>query len=226
MKDIMKLSFFRSIRTNLLLLVFISALPALVIIFFSGWDRSRYEIERAKSDALQVVLNFSYDHERAVESARQFLMTLAKVPDIQNLNAAASNNLLSQLLKQNPLYSTLFVVNAGGFVYATGLPPLPPTPVSVQQRKYFQEVVRIKDFSVGEYAICPAVKRPVLHFAYPLIGTDGSFRGAIALSLDLARYAKMFPMDKLPGDSNLSLCDYKGVILYRYPGKEDNITKA
>jgi two-component system, cell cycle sensor histidine kinase and response regulator CckA len=225
MAGIMNFYSFRSIRTHLLILVFIAALPAMVIIFFAGWDRSRYEIERAKSDALQVVLNFSYDHERAVESARQFLMTLAKVPEIQNLNAQASNNLLSQLLKQNPLYSTLFVVSAQGFVYATGLPPLPLKPFSVRERRYFQEVIRLMDFSVGEYAICPAVKRPVLHFAYPLIGKDGSFRGAVALSLDLARYAKMFPMDKLPGDSDLSISDYKGIILYHYPGKEDNIPK-
>jgi two-component system, cell cycle sensor histidine kinase and response regulator CckA len=225
MEEIMRLAFFRSIRTHLLILVFIAALPALVIIFFEGWDRSRYEIERAKSDALQIVLNFSYDHERAMESARQFLISLAKVPDIQNLNAQASNNHLSKLLKQNPSYSTLFVVNDLGFVYATGLPPLPQTPFSVRERRYFQEVVRLKDFSVGEYAICPVVKRPVLHFAYPLIGADGRFIGAVVLSLDLDRYAKMFPMDRLPADSNLSVSDYKGIVLYRYPGKEDNIPK-
>jgi two-component system cell cycle sensor histidine kinase/response regulator CckA len=221
----MMFSFFRTIRTRLLLLVLISALPALGIIIYSGFQQSSQAIKMAKSDALQIVKNFSYDHERTVESARQFLMTLAKVPDIRNMNAATSNNLLSQLLKQNPLYSTLFVVNAEGLVCATGLPPLPSTPISVQQRRYFQEVVRIDDFAVGEYAICPAVKRPVLHFAYPIKDANGRFKGVVALSLDLARYAKMFPMDNLPQGSILALSDHKGVLLYRYPGKEDNIPK-
>jgi two-component system cell cycle sensor histidine kinase/response regulator CckA len=221
----MTFSFFRTIRTHLLLLVLISALPALGIIIYSGFQQRSQAVNTVKSDALQVVKNFSYDHERAVESTRQFIMTLAKVPDIRNMNVAASNNLLSQLLKQNPLYSTLFVVNAEGFVYATGLPPLPPTPISVQQRRYFQEVIRIDDFAIGEYAICPAVKRPVLHFAYPIKDANGQFKGAVALSLDLAHYAKMFPMDKLPQGSILALSDYKGVLLYRYPGKEDNIPK-
>jgi two-component system cell cycle sensor histidine kinase/response regulator CckA len=221
----MKFSFFRTIRTKLLWLVIISVLPALGIIIYSSIQQRSHAIDMAKSDALQVVKNFAYDHERAVESTRQFLMTLARVPDIRNMNAAASNDLLSQLLKQNPLYSTLFVVTAEGFVHATGLPPLPPMPISVQQRKYFREVIRIDDFAVGEYAICPAVKRPVLHFAYPIKDANGQFKGAIALSLDLARYAKMFPMDKLPQGSTLSLSDYKGIQLYRYPGKEDNIPK-
>lgn len=221
----MQLPFFKTIRTHLLLIVIISVIPALGIIIYSGVRERSQAIDAARSDALHVVKNFSYDHERAVESTRQFLMTLARVPDIRNMNVAASNDLLSQLLTQNPLYSTLFVVNADGFVHATGLPPLHPNPISVQQRRYFQEVLRSNDFSVGEYAICPAVKRPVLHFAYPIKDDQGQFKGAIALSLDLARYAKMFPMDKLPPGSTLSLSDYKGIQLYRYPGMEDNLSK-
>ena len=47
----------------------------------------------------------------------------------------------------------------------------------------------------------------------------------VALSLDLTRYAKMFPMDQLPQDSTLSFSDHKGIFLYRYPGEEDNIPK-
>ena len=88
----MKFPFLRNIRTHLLLLVLICILPALGIIIYSGLSRNYREIERAKSDALQVVKNFSYDHERAVESTRQFLMTLAKVPDIQNLNVTRATN--------------------------------------------------------------------------------------------------------------------------------------
>ena len=178
----------------------------------------------ARSDALSVVKSFSYDHQRAVESTRQFLMTLARVPEIQNLRTPGQNRLLAELLKQNPLYSTLFVVNAEGLVCSSAF-PLPPAPVSVAQRKYFQDTVRSKDFSVGEYAICPAVKRPVLHFAYPIWDARGLFKGVIGVSLDLARYALMFPMGKLPPGTTLSFSDHKGTFLYRYPGKEDNKPK-
>jgi hypothetical protein len=57
---------------------------------------------------------------------------------------------------------------------------------------------------VGEYAICPAVERPVLHFAYPIVSAENPFKGVVAVSLDLGRYA-LFPMDKLPQGSALSL---------------------
>jgi C4-dicarboxylate-specific signal transduction histidine kinase len=107
-------------------------------------------------------------------------------------------------LKQNPPDSTFFVVNAQGLASSSGH-PLPPTPISVKTRKYFQDAIRTKDFSVGEYAIFPAAKRSVLHFAYPIIDAKKQLKGVIAISLDLGRDAWMFPMEKLPQGSALSL---------------------
>jgi len=195
------------------------------MIIYTGLDRCYRETEEAKSDALQVVKNFSYNHECAIESARQFLMTLAKMPDIQNLNVTQSNKLLGELLKQNPLYSSLFVVNARGFVHSSSH-PMPSIPINVMQRKYFRDMVRTKDFSIGEYAVCPAVKRPVFHLAYPIIDTVGRFKGMVVISLDVAHYARMFPMDKLPQGSSLSFSDHQGMCLYHYPSQEDNRIKG
>jgi len=69
-------------------------------------DRSSREIEDAKSDAWEAVKSLAYEHERVMESTRQFLMTLAKIPGIKNLNVTESNQLLKVLLKQNPLYGS------------------------------------------------------------------------------------------------------------------------
>ena len=206
-------------------MVLISILPALGIIIYSGLNRSYHEIEEAKYDALQVVKNFSYDHERAVESTRQLLMTLAKVPDIQNLNVSQSNRLLEELIRQNPLYSTLYVIDARGILRASGT-PLPRSPLNLEDEKYFQDARNTQDFSVGEYAFCPTVKRPVLHFAYPIIDSADRLRGVVALSLDLARYACVFPIDQFPQGSKLSLSDHKSLLLSRYPGEEDRVPKS
>jgi len=86
--------FFKTIRSRLLLLVLISVLPALGIIIYSGVEYSSREIEDAKSDALEAVKSLAYEHERVMGSTGQFLMTLAKIPEIQNLNVTASNPLI------------------------------------------------------------------------------------------------------------------------------------
>jgi hypothetical protein len=81
---------------------------------YSGLDRLFLEIEGAKSDALRVIKSFSYDHEHAVESTLQFLMTLAKVPDIKNLNVVESKLLdtFLQMLENYPPQSGSTVLPA------------------------------------------------------------------------------------------------------------------
>jgi hypothetical protein len=55
----MTFSFFRTIRTHLLLLVLISTLPALGIIIYSGFQQRSQAVNTAKSDALQALLMFT-----------------------------------------------------------------------------------------------------------------------------------------------------------------------
>jgi diguanylate cyclase (GGDEF)-like protein/PAS domain S-box-containing protein len=219
----MRFPFLRTIRSHLLLLVLISVLPALGIIIYSGLDRSSREIEDAKSDAFEAVKSLAYEHERVIGSTRQFLMTLAKIPDIQKLNITASNQLLEGLLKQNPLYGGIFVLNAQGIMCSSG-PAFKQT--SMVSSKFFQDVVRTRDFSVGEYAICQFLNRPVLHLGYPITDAKGKFKGMVGISLDIARYARMFSMEKLPLGSTLSISDHRGILLYAYPENGNHMPRT
>jgi len=205
--------FFR-IRSRLLLLVLISVLPALGITIYSGLDRGSREIEDAKSDAIEAVENLAFEHERVMESSRQFLMTLAKIPAVQNLNVTETNQLLEVLLKQNPSYGGIIVLNAQG-ILSSSAPLYKPT--SMASSKFFQDVVRTKDFSVGEYAICQSLNRPVLHLAYPIADEGGRLKGVVGVSLDIARYGRIFSMEKLPLGSTLSFSDHRGILLFAYP---------
>jgi diguanylate cyclase (GGDEF)-like protein/PAS domain S-box-containing protein len=193
------------------------------IIIYSGVDRGSREIEDAKSDALEAVRSLAYEHERVMESTRQFLMTLAKIPTIQNLNLTESNQLLEVLLKQNPLYGSIIVLDTQGNLRSSA-PPSKPRDMG--STKFFQDVVRTRDFSVGEYAICRSLKRPVLHLAYPITDAKGRLKGMVGVSLDIARYARMFSMEKLPQGSTLSFSDHKGALLYAYPEKESHMART
>jgi diguanylate cyclase (GGDEF)-like protein/PAS domain S-box-containing protein len=204
-------------------LVLISVLPAFGIIIYSGLDRSSREIEDAKSDALEAVKSLANEHERVMGSTRQFLMTLAKIPDIQNSNTTASNQLLEGLLKQNPLYGSIIILNAQG-ILCSSAPPSMPT--SMASSKFFQDSVKTRDFSVGEYAICPSLNRPVLRLGYPITDAKGKFKGIVGVSLDIARYARMFSMEKLPQGSTLSISDHRGILLYAYPEMGINMPRT
>ncbi|MBI4633379.1 MAG: PAS domain S-box protein [Deltaproteobacteria bacterium] len=219
----MKYSFFRSIRTQLLILVLLSVLPALGIVIYSGFDRQRRDIENAKGDALRVLQSFASDHERTVESTRQLLMTLAQLPDVQNQNAPACSRLFASLLKENPFFANISAATSEGMVFANALPF---TPHRVKERKYFQDILRTRDFSVGEYVIEATLKMPVIHLAYPIRDAGGRFRGAVAVAFGLDRYGQMFTRTKLPEESVLGIYDHKHIRLLRSHEAEKYVGKA
>ena len=213
----MKYSLFRSLRTQLLLLVLISVLPALVIILYSGLAIQQKDIARAESDALRVVNSLDDDHERIVDSTRQFLAALAKFPDVQKQNVKACNRLFGELLKENPLYANIFAATAEGMVFSNARPSKPH---SIRERKYYQDSLRTGDFSVGEYVIGVTLKQPVLHYAYPVRDTGGEFKGIVVVAFALNRYGHILSMGELPPGSRLTLTDHKSRVIYRYPHPE------
>lgn len=208
----MKHSLFTSIRAHLIFLVLISVLPALGIIIYTGLDRQHRDVKVAENNALQVLHGLVYDHERTVESTRQFLMTLVKVPDIYNMNVPASNRLLRELQKQNPLYGNILVVDTKGMVSSSAVPT---APMNLNHRKYFQDALRTKDFSAGEYAVGQIIHRPAIHFSYPVRDARGRLRGVIAVAIDLEHYGKTFTKTGLPEGSVFAIYDHKNIRIYR-----------
>ncbi|MDD5724504.1 MAG: hypothetical protein PHY29_12340, partial [Syntrophales bacterium] len=208
----MKYSWLASIRAHLIFLVLISVLPALGIIIYTGLDLQHRDIGAAENNALQALHSLAYEHERTVESARQFLMTLVKIPDIYRMNVAASNNLLRELGKQNLLYGNIFVVDAKGRLSSSAIPT---KPMNLKHRKYFQDVLRTKDFSAGEYAVGQIIRRPVIHFAYPIFDNRKHFRGVIAVAIDLEHYGKAFTWTRLPEGSVFGIYDHRHIRIYR-----------
>ena len=211
---------FKSIRTQLVLLVLISIIPALGIILYSGLNTRKDAIKEAEHNALVVLHGLTVEHERVEEGTRQLLITLSQLPDVQNLDRASCDKLLGKLLIQNQIYANLLISNAKGMVVSSALPF---TPYSISHRKYFRETFNTKDFSAGEYTIGGITKLPVLHFSYPILDIRGNLKGVVAAGIDLARYGDIFLKAKMPRGSILGISDHKGIRLFRYP-YQDNLT--
>lgn len=214
--------FSRSIRMQLFLIVLICLIPVLGMVVYSGMDRRKHDIDDAQRAAVDATRSLAIRHEHAVASTRQFLMTLARLPDVQNQNAPACNRLFTLLLQENQMYATIFTANEKGMVTANALPF---TPFSIGQRDYFQNILRTKEFSVGEFRVGTASFRPVLPFAYPVADPSGRFKGVVVAGIDLFRYGQIFALENLPKGSVLSLTDHRGIRIYRYPDPKDYIGK-
>jgi len=200
------------------LLILILALPSLGLILYSGINRQEYETEKAKAKALNVVYDIAFQQEQIVENTRVFLMTLAKLPEVQNRNADKCDKLFSALLKEQPLYATIFAVTADGTIFSSALPFKSQ---SIIHQKFYKDVITTRAFTIGEFSMGSISKRPIISFAYPVLNSRGRIKAIVVVSLDLARYSEVFSLSQLPKGSQLILADDNDVIIYHYPGYKE-----
>jgi len=206
--------FFKSIRFQLLLLVVISILPALAIIVFTGIDRRAENIAEVRRNLDNAIYGLAQDHEDNIASTRQFLITLAMLPQVQNRRAEACNRLFKSLLKENPSYANIFAADARGKVFA-GAHPFKP--FLIDDRTFFQDVLRTGEFAVGQFRQGIRSSRQVLPCAYPIRDARDKITGVVVVGIDLSRYGEMLNMDIMPAGAVLSLTDHRGTRLYRKP---------
>ena len=201
------------IRAHLLLLVILLALPSITLILYWGLDARDEAIEDAKGECLKFVNAVAGEQQAVVAGVQQLLATLALLPDVASRNIPVTDAILSDLLKTNPLFSSIGISDTSGLIWASATPY--EGAISVADRKYFRDAVRTGKFSSGEFSVGRLVKKPVLNFAQPVMNASNELTNVIAASINLDHIQSLFEKIKLPVGSSFSLLDHQGIILYR-----------
>ena len=90
-----------TIRAQLILLALIVALPAAVIIIYSGLSSRNHAIQAARTETRQLADRIASEQNNLAASAEQFVNALAHLPDVRNRNVAGIESLLRNVLKLN-----------------------------------------------------------------------------------------------------------------------------
>ena len=210
---------FTSLRARLLMLVFFALLPAVGVSLYSAFEQRRVAAIGAEQDALRIVRLAAGSQERLIEGARQLLLTLAYLPELKWGEAEECNAFLSKLLKGHRMYANFAVADRKGMTFASAIPI--GQPVYVGDRAWFKRVMETKDFSAGDFQIGRITKIATLNFAYPILDEQGQIDRVVFASLDLAWMNQLATEANLPPDAAITLFDPKGVVLARYPDREN-----
>jgi len=202
-----------SIRTHLILFVSLLALPSLALIVHSGVAERRAAIEDARKECLEIVNNVASEQQAVVAGVQQLVTALALLPEVQSRNVRATDALFSRLLKQNPQYAAIGIADASGVSWASAIPV--EGPLSMAGRRYYENAVRTGSFSSGEYAVDRALKRPVIHFGYPVKKASGKLISVIVVALNLPRAPQVLDKKDVPSGASFGLLDHRGIILAR-----------
>jgi len=208
----------QSIWATMYFLVVISIVPSLAIILFSGWEVRDTFQRKAKNNVLLLNANLASMQERITASTSQLLATLALMPEVRNLDGHASTELFKRVHADNPSFTNILMVNPGGDVVASSLPY---ESVSLADRKHFQDAMRLRRFTSGEFIVSRTSGHPSFPFALPVLDRTGEVLCVLISAIQLNQYDNIFKLDQLAPGSFVGLTDRNGNRIYRWPPDEN-----
>lgn len=212
----MKNLFPSSIRSKLILLGVLAFLPVVLLTGFNSWYQRRLVVAEVK-ERMAKILDFAVLHEEeVVQETHQILAILAEAPILLDGGKPASE-LLARLLKESPQYTNFVVCRPDGQVIASAVPL--KTPENFSDRPYFQDVLKNKSFSIGQYVVGRITGKPIIVFGHPVLDRQGTTAAVLLAPLDLSRVTRFeAEVDvQTPKNSPYVKLDSSGTVLSAYP---------
>jgi hypothetical protein len=157
---------FISLRVRLVLLVLLAVLPALGLMFSAHMQQRQLATAAVQESTLRLVRLAATDQDRFIEGTRQLLLTLAQVPEVHTDDPDVCTPLFTNLIKQNPQYTTMGVGRLDGEILCAGI-PIKGKNTYIGDRPWFQGAIAQRDFAIGDYQIGRTSGKASINFGYP-----------------------------------------------------------
>jgi signal transduction histidine kinase len=207
-----------SLRARLIILIFISVVPALFLLFYTTAEQRRLGESDTREETLDLAKLASNNIEQLVEGAHQVLLVLAELPAVRNRDSAACDAYFSDLLDRLSMYNNLLVSDPSGRVFCSALPMTEK--VNVADRLWFQKAVKTRKFSVGGYMIGRISDKPVINAGFPVFDKLGRLKAVIGISVDLQWFNDQLSKLQLHKGTAVFLLDRDGTIIAHHPDPE------
>src|SRR5579862_834725 len=205
-------------RSRIILLVVLAALPTLALIVYGAIDQRAKAIMHAREDLSTLVTLAAQQQAQIIEAAKQTLVAISLVPSSVHDDRKSCSDYLAQLLaKTSGIYHSMGIYDADGLLFCNAVPW--QGKVYSPDRLYFQLARKTGKFSIGEYQIGRVTREQGINFGYPIADAAGKITGVAFLALDLDGFNRMAAATPLPQDGVIIVLDHNGIILTRYPAK-------
>lgn len=179
------------------------------------WADRRERVTQAEREAMVSLRGFSEVQRRVTDSTKALLGTVAQLPEIMNHEPEKSRLVLSTLLKANPIYTNVILVDLDGNVVAMGRGQ--DKGFNFWDRKQFRDAVATREFSSGEFVVGKQSRKSIFPFGMPVLAKNGQPNGAIIIGVNLNHLGTLFEKFHFSDGPFLGLCDRKGTRIFRYP---------
>lgn len=200
-----------TLRKLLVLLVFMAAVPLMVIELLSSQREQDVELRRARESIDALTDAIAVSNTRLVEGVDQFLLALAASPVIAGNDLQACARYLQRILALQPTYLNFGVIAPDGRLLceATGH----PASFNLGDRGYFQRALEGGGLVVGDYQVGRVTGRPSIAFARPVMTENGVTKGVVYAALDLQALSDNLRAGRAMPGAAVLLVDAGGIVL-------------
>ena len=203
-----------SLRSRLMLLVALAIAPSMLMTLYSGWKERQNAFTSAQANLQRLTNLAAINEAQSLNNARQLLTDLSDVPDLM-ASTPRCNALMGRMLRKNPGYVNLGLIQLNGDVTCSAVPM--KRPVNLADRDHFKRAVAERRFIAGNYVFGRVVHRHTVNLTYPVLDEDGSVAAVVFAALDLVSLDRFIADIDLPPGSILVTADDDGNIISRRP---------
>jgi hypothetical protein len=151
-------------------------------------------LEIAKEQMSEVVSSIVTQQELLDKATEQFLRGISEIyTEFGSKDKKACSRILGSLIKQSKIYANIGIALPDGNVWCSGL-PLEKT-VNFSDRRWFQDVLRTKDFLSSVYVFGRITSKPLSVYGYPVLDNSNNLKAVVFAGIDLTwlnEYVKGF----------------------------------
>jgi PAS domain S-box-containing protein len=206
---------FPSLRVRLLLPVLVAIAPGFALIFYAAHSQRALLEREAAGSVVRAARLAAEQQQRTIDSARGMLVALAQNRAVLSRDPAGCSQIATTLLGRLPHFSNIGAGDPDGDAFCNAVPVV--RPVSIRDRRYFQAALLDRTFSVGEYQVSRARKKPSLNFGYPAFDGAGSIQAIVFGGIDLSFIERQLAELRLPDQSWAVITDHAGMVLAGEP---------
>lgn len=206
-----------NLRSRLILLILAAVVPAFVLILDGAAKHRELTARQIKQNALVAARAIASEQDRVLENAHQFLITLARVPQIREPDRNVCGKILSSLLE--PRYADLVLADRSGNPLCTALPA--GRAIATTKGVHHSRAAQSYDFAVGHLSVHQPSGKFILDVSYPVSDQPGVVRAIVSAALDMSWINHVAVDPHLYPGTALTWVGGDGKVLLRYPEPSD-----
>ena len=199
-----------TLRQRLLLIITIALLPIAVLIVLEGVERVRRDVADVHDRLVREASAASEDEQTLLGSGEQILRAVGSLKDVRDVTPGCDTDLADAMVGVD-YFNNLTRVDAGGKVVCAALAL--SKGIDIADSALFQTVRRGNGLVVSPRMISRVTGQPVVGALIALRKPDGTFDGAVGISLDAHWFETLVRGHPLPAGAVLAVFDRAGQVL-------------